>query len=181
MESALGGGALVDLRAERVGHPKDGGDGFRKQVGGPDPGLCGRLNGVAVGAGEVRVLDGIRDFVADDGVPNTHLKIQAVADRRVQGNVGLFDAKVGGRAGGLGREGSGVWAEPQIHFIAGAPLLIVVYRLLQGKFDDVQVEAIRFARSAEGVGGRVRVAGAGIPLGGRINVAAEGRRGEPSQ
>ena len=83
-----------------------------------------RLDGIAIRAGEVRVVDGIRHFIADDGVPNTDLKIQAVAHGRVQGNVGLLDAEVGRGAGGLGGQGIGVRAEKQIHFVSGAPLLV---------------------------------------------------------
>ena len=52
---------------------------FADLVGGEQAGVLGRLNGVAIGAGVVRVAAGVGDFVTNDGVEGAKLQVEAVA------------------------------------------------------------------------------------------------------
>ena len=147
-------------------------------VGGEHTGVGGGFDRVAVRAGEVRVVARFKHFVTDDGVPDAHLDVQAVADRGFEIDISLLDSEVGSRskAAGLRTKGVRIRAEQGIDFVAGTPGISRIRRLFEAELDDVQVEPVRLARSAEGVAGVVGVAGAKVPLGRRVNVSAQ-RRG----
>ena len=72
------------------------------------------------------------------------LKIHAVADGRVQGDVGLFDSEIGRRARRLGGQRIGVRAEQQIHLVTRSPTL----RSVPVGFSRVSLTTFRLNPSA---------------------------------
>src|SRR5258706_110767 len=115
-----------------------------------------RFDGVTVRTGVVRIAAGIEYFVADDRVPDTHLEVQSVAERRAQLDVRLLEASAG-------RQRGGIRAEDELSFVAGRPLIRGIQRLLDGHLGDIEVETVRLAGATEGIAGVVGVAGSQIP------------------
>src|ERR1700709_797167 len=111
---------------------------------------------ITPGTSEVRVIAGFEDFVADDGVKNTDLDLQAVADGGAQDDIGVLDGEVSARSarklatGAIGRRivADRVRSEEEADVIARSPRGFV-QRFADVQFNHVQVEAVLLVR-AEG-------------------------------
>src|ERR1035437_7810409 len=84
---------VVDSSGERVGNTSRHGEHVADFVGRQDTSLFGRFHGFTPGTGVVRIAASIERFVANDGVKHTNLPVNAIANRRAQGDIRLLDGK----------------------------------------------------------------------------------------
>ena len=128
--------------------------------------MFGGLNGPGVRMCVVRVQVGGRRLIADKVPKATHLKQQAVANRRVEIHVSFAHEFASGAS-----NARRIRPEHKHGCVAGAPLSFR-YWFLKLNDEGIQVEPVLFS-SVKGVGSWIGVARAGIPVGGGIDVPAQ--------
>src|ERR1039458_9485617 len=103
-------------------------------------GQCRGFNFVAIGAGIIRIVPGLIDFIAQNLRERAELQVEPISQRSMKIHVSILEAEVTVARDSRSVVSNGIRPEQQGGIVAGTPIALS-NRLADSERDEVQVEA----------------------------------------